>query len=312
VALLASVAAFLVVFCLFQAWTSHKYRYFVLLAPPLAVLAVRAFAAPGRPPGVGAKVFAVAAVGVQAFMAVLVPVVSPENGLPSLRELPRRASLLREEARGLLHAAGTAPQELCLGPMEGNGPVGFFLRGRIPHHLSFIPAAWLREAGSVRGLLDAAGCDALVLEPALLEVPLGNASLRLAEERRRLGIARPLPAGRTPEAVCLQSWGLRRNGWTRRRAMVRFDNWPRANLPLHLENPTPLERTVTLSTSATEVTITLGPGESRERLELPVATNDRLSLHVAPLYRPPNAPDRALGVYVRLPPSLVCRDTPRP
>ena len=312
VALLASVAAFLLVFCLFQAWTSHKYRYFVLVAPPLAALAVRALTAPGRRPRAGAKAFAVAAVGVQAFMAVLVPLASPENGLPSLRELPRRTRLEREEARRLLDVAGPTPLKLCLGPMEGNGPIGFFLRGRVPHHLSFTPAAWLREAGSVRGFLDTSGCDALVLEPALLEVPLGDATLRFAGTQRRRGIVRPLRSGRAPEAVCLHSWGLHPTGWTRRRAMVRFDNWPRATMPLHLENPTPLERTVTLSTSATEMTLSLAPGESRDRLELPVATSDRLSLHVAPLYHPPNAPERGLGVYLVLPPSLVCREASGP
>jgi 4-amino-4-deoxy-L-arabinose transferase-like glycosyltransferase len=53
-ALLASVAAFFVTFCLLQGWTPHKYRYFVLVAPVLAVLGARALAVP-RPPSGGVR-----------------------------------------------------------------------------------------------------------------------------------------------------------------------------------------------------------------------------------------------------------------
>ncbi len=309
---LGSVGAFFATFCLLQGWSPHKHRYFVLVAPLLAVLAARAVAAPGERPRPFAQTLGIAVAGIHFVMAALVPLANPHNGLPSLRESPRAAQLRQEEATALLGALGHAPRVVCLGPMAGNGPIGHFLRGEVHHQLAFVSMGQLREAGSVETLLNASGCGALIMQADLLDVPLGKASLHFAGTRRVMSIARPTPPDRGPEAVCVDYWGLKPNGWTRRRAMVRFDNWRRPTLPLSLGNPTPLERTVTLSTSATEITLTLAPGESRDDLRLPVASRDRLDLSVTPLYYPPNLRGRALGIELGLPASLVCREAPRP
>lgn len=299
VALAFAVVAFLVLFCSLQAWSAHKFRYFVLLGPAVAVLALRGLRRPGAVPGRAATVLAGAAVLAQGAMALRVLALSERNGWRALLAPSPAVVRLLGESRVALDFLGREPLRLCL-VHEG----GHFLRGGVPHRYVFASRGQVEAAGSAEAALATLGCDAMVLAPVGPGSRLGDVRIGPRGPERRVVTVRPLAAGEEPDGLCVETYGLHASGWTERHAWVRLENWRRPTLRLRLENPAPVDRTVALRTSLVRFAVPVA-ADGQATVDVATAGADRLRLTASPPF--PRAEGAPGGLRLTLPPQLDCQ-----
>jgi 4-amino-4-deoxy-L-arabinose transferase-like glycosyltransferase len=281
-AMALAVALFLGFFCVVSQMTLYQYRYFCLVAPFAALLAV---AVVDRWHGPLGFAFAAAFVAGQVAVALHLGVASEYHGLGAVID-PRRSQydFRWSEPRALIRELGAQPLAIGLA-LPRDSWIAPYLRTGAGHRFRLIPAEELAATDSVTAFLERSGLDALVVAPELAP-PLGDevralAAPRLFSAARRIAL-RPLRAGEAARPLIVVAQNVTSDGWARGTARFRLEAWPAVDFALELENPTPLSVHVEMRSEGQSRQLELAPGAAA-RIAVAVSRRDEVALVASPL-----------------------------
>jgi hypothetical protein len=297
-----AVAAFLAFFCWLSIMNPHQFRYFALVGPFGALVAVSSFA--------GARSRATAYAGallvaVQLVTALLVGVRSEYHGWTPLLDPERsthhphwrdRRALLDRLPAGARRLAIALPKDTWLAP---------YLRAREPREARLVPDAELGGAPSLGAFFARGETDALIVDPTpRLGWRFDDAAALPAPwilRFRQLAFVPLAEGGRARPAIVLAE-GFHATGWTLPSARFELAAWSVPHFALELLNASPLARRITIVTSRERLEIEAA-AHGAVSLEVEVAARDTVSLEVHPSFvpardAPPSIDRRELGLLL--------------
>ena len=301
VAIFISTVLFLAVFAFLQAWTVHKYRYFVLLAPFLSVLSMSALVNLCTK---GQKIMLLLFLSSQAFMAGHVAVHSRHHGLLAMINPQAAANYaFWDECTSLMRKTGNKSLHIAI-VLRPNSWLAPYFRSSSNHHFSPVLLSTLRQYGTAEAFLAANRYDLLITDPETVAGRLGRVRSYFSTKHSRMGV-RLTDVNETPNPVILPITGLYSDGWTTLNTSLGAENWIDGTVVLNLKNPTPFLRRIIISSAIETKRLTLKP-QQREAVTIRGNTVDTITLEVSPAFVPAEvshqSPDRrALGVRLELP-----------
>ncbi|MCM2269118.1 MAG: hypothetical protein NDJ75_03365 [Thermoanaerobaculia bacterium] len=280
----------IVAFLLVYAWMSgigvNQYRYFCLLGPPAALLAVDLFA---RRRAVAWRALGGLFVALQLATAVHVGVASRNQGLAVLRDpAAARWFAIWSASRELPALLGERPLTVGLALYSDNWQAPL-LRSGVPHRWRLVHLRELRDRpGGVRELLDARGFDALVADPYMFRnFDLAGVGTLLSphDAALRRAVYRPLAAGERVGPRIFLLHGVYPGRWSAPNSAFWLSDWSSRRFEIAVANPSPLARDVELRSRRAVTRSALAPG-ARERLAVEVGERDVVSMRVRPAFVP--------------------------
>lgn len=297
-----SAVAFFGPFCLLQSWTVHKFRYFVLLTPILALSSVYGLRAlPRRVGGTAALLF----LGCQLAMALRVGIDGRDHGWRTLLEPERsHAYVAMTLDRRLLERLGAQPRQIAIA-LPRDVRFAAYMRSAADHRIQLESLKELRRYRTLEGYLRYKGVECVLTDPRVARRRPGAVRFDFPDEP---GVATRVlaclaPHGEMPQPVVFATRGLFADGWTGLETVLRVEN-SRDGEGFELFNSTPLVRRIEIASSTGREELTLQPMEKRT-VRIAAASRGKVKLRVGPPFVPaevdPSSPDtRKLGVQLRL------------
>lgn len=305
---LANIACIATALCLFfvafgalESWTPAKYRYFVLVGPFLAILAVHCLRGAGA-----VRSAALIAVGtLQLSNASYYGYSSHVHGWATVlrpQRCPYTAAL--ERPTRITAMLGSQPARIAI-CVRFDAFTAQFLRTPVPHTVQFLPASTIRACTTNREVLQQLGVDYLIVSSEYLKPDREGVVVSSP-----WGVSGPYSIVRTATEAEVQArsihpiQGLYPDGWTAEQFQILVQNWGTDHAVLQFRNPTEYRRLLNLSTSVHSQHFDLGPRQVLV-VQLPIAADDMISGRVAPSFIPAEVSDsvdtRILGLMLKLP-----------
>ena len=282
-------------------WTVHKFRYFVLAGPFLAIVAVyvlTAFSFKRR------RLLTAIFLSYQVMMAAYVGIANKSHGLLATLDL-RSISVFPMwfEPVKMLDQLDRTSTKLALS-LHGSQWTAPYFRRPFERQIDFVENSVLTGIESIGRFLQETDYEVLIATTSLLKVPAGNVRvstntaktvmvMRLATEEEKL------------PPVLKNIQGLYRDGWSALHCSFDTESCCSDILTLYLNNQTPLTRQVELKSSREGRTVVLKAWEKR-KVKLQIHLEDQVSLEISPPFIPskvdPSSPDRReLGLFISWP-----------
>ncbi len=293
-----SLMLFMIFFVFMQRWTVHKYRYFVLQAPFLSILAIyplQRLQFNARFYLLGLIVFS------QLYMAFYVGYESRTHGLKAvLRPYNVPNYLLWNEITGLTQKLGNRPHTLAV-VRRTDKWLAPFLRNVSENKIRFFLPQDIYNHRNLEYFFDEKGCDAVVMDTGFFPVlELRRCPVIIPSRRNTLiAVERRTPGAKVTPLVIER--GIMGNKWSSLTPSFFIVCWKKDTLMLTLKNPTPLVRHIFIESSIEKKDCLLQIGQS-VNVEIQVRSNDIVKLSISPAFVPSRygkSPDnRLLGIKI--------------
>ena len=301
-AMCGAVVAFFVFFCSLSTMNEHQFRYFALVAPLGAVVAVAGFA------GARWRAAWAAAAGLAALQlatALVVGTRSEYHGWAALVDPARSTHFPHwRDGRALVAALPAGARRLAVA-LPFDSWLAPYLRTGEPREVRLVPHVEIDRAPTLGNFLSRSRVDALVIDPSRWRGRRFDGVAVLAApwilRTPRIAVV-PLAPGQRPRPAIVFAEGIQYGGWSAPRARFELAGWAAPSFELELLNAAPLARRVEVASADERRTYEVAPGATLD-VEIAVAERDRVTLAVSPRFVPardaPPSPDRReLGLLV--------------
>jgi hypothetical protein len=302
-----AVLLYFIFFCYIAGWTVHRYRYAVLLSPFLSILSIYFFQHFHSHNVRGKNLFLISVTGIillyQAYMSYFISMNSLNHGWKAVLDLDKVPNyhFYWKDVDSLLEHFNDRAYRMGLFISKGTWSAQYF-RNNPKHHCYYISSD---KSISIGEDYFPDNCLDVVISQNLSSVKLcGDFNIYHSYRGTVVGIVPGIFEDELhPWIVEKDIW---RDGWCKITGSLPIGNWKKSYFELFLCNPTPIQRSVVLSTGKDARELILQPHQTDyQRVKLQVNPNDTITWKVTPTFKPwkyANTKEtRCLGVKFKIP-----------